>query len=82
MGWGLQEKWGPFLRVPKALGRINSDRSGCRQERGAVLWVLMEAGEMLLEMLLGSLQQEVKYGGAGHSCAHGALGDSKCGGGC
>lgn len=59
MGWGLQEKGEPFLRVPKALGRINGDRSGCRRERGTVLWVLMEAGEMLL----GSLQQEGKYGG-------------------
>lgn len=36
------------MRVPKALGRINGDRSGCRQERGAVIWVLMEAGEMLI----------------------------------
>lgn len=76
VGWGLQEKRGACLRVPKALGRINGDRSGCRQERGAVIWILVEAGEMLL----GSLRQAVKYGGAGHGLME-SCGDSKVAGG-
>lgn len=70
MGWGLQEKGGGIFRGPQGIEEDQWDRSGCRKERGAVLWVLMEAGEMLL----GSLQQEGKYGGAGHSWAHGVLG--------
>lgn len=76
VGWGLQEKRRPHLRVPKALGRINGDRSGCRQERGAVIRILVEAGEMLL----GSLRQAVKYGGAGHRLME-SCGDSKVVGG-
>lgn len=76
MEWGLQEKQGPFSRVPKALRKISGDRSGCRQEKGAVIWVLMEAGEMLL----GSLRQATKCGG-GRTQAPGVLGGQYRGGG-
>lgn len=37
VGWGLQGRWGPFSGVPKASGRIDSDRSGCRRGGGIYL---------------------------------------------
>lgn len=69
VGWGLQGSWGPFLGVPKALERIDGDRA---QGRGrAFIWVLMEAGELLV----GVSAAGSTVGWGGHDTqVHGVLG--------
>lgn len=69
VGWGLQGSWGLFSGVPKALGRIDGDRA---QGRGrAFIWVLMEAGELLV----GVSAAGSTVGWGGHDTqVHGVLG--------